>query len=229
MQNLKFSEAFAIMKQNKSFMFLFMAFALMFGFYVALGNLISSIFTPFDLTAHDIAMVGLYLLGSGVVGAILIGTWVDRTGLYKMTMIILGIANIVFLGLLNQTLYHIEESKTLFLVSACLMGFTSVSYIPLSLSFAAELTFPLQPALVNGALVLGGQSAAFVMSIIFAFMLDINIYEEDGTLIPEDVLKHSQADRAWWTIFCFCIISSVSFCLSLFVKEDLRRLRFGKE
>ena len=108
------------------------------------------------MTAHDIAMTGLYLLGSGVVGAMLVATWVDRSNTYKITTIVLGLANVIFLGIMNQTLYHIDEDRTLFLVAACFMGFTSVSYIPLTLSFAAELTFPLQPALVNGALTLGG-------------------------------------------------------------------------
>mmetsp|Transcript_11586 Transcript_11586/g.15695 ORF Transcript_11586/g.15695 Transcript_11586/m.15695 type:complete len:99 (-) Transcript_11586:514-810(-) len=98
------------MKQNTPFMLLVMSFALMFGFYVALGNLISSIFSPFNMEAQEIAMVGLYLLAAGVLGAILIGAFVDRTGFYKMTTLVLGVANMVFLGILNQTLYHIDQS-----------------------------------------------------------------------------------------------------------------------
>ena len=100
-QNLRFCEAFAVMKSNTPFMLLVISFALIFGFYVALGNLISSIFTPFHMEAKEIAMVGLYLLASGIVGAIVVGALVDRTGLYKVTTLILGAANIVFLGILN--------------------------------------------------------------------------------------------------------------------------------
>lgn len=143
-------------------MLIIMSFALMFGFYVALGNLISNIFTPFGMQASEIAMVGLYLLAAGVVGAVSVGAFVDRTGLYKGTTLVLGFANIVFLTILNQTLYHIDDSKTRFYISACFMGFTSVAYIPLSLGFSAELTFPLQPALVNGAMILAGQASAAV-------------------------------------------------------------------
>ena len=131
------------MKENKSFLLIAVAFALTMGFYTAFGNLIGTIFTPFHMTAHDIAMTGLYLLGSGVVGAMLIATWVDRSNTYKMTTIVLGLANVIFLGIMNQTLYHLSEDRTLFLLSACFMGFTSVAYIPLTLAFAAELTFPL--------------------------------------------------------------------------------------
>lgn len=158
----------------------------MFGFYVALGNLISSIFTPFHMQAHEIAMVGLYLLLSGIVGAVLIGAFVDRTGLYKLTTLVLGVANIVFLCIVDQTLYHIDRGSTAFYVAVCFMGFTSVAYIPLSLGFSAELTFPLQPALVNGSMILAGQASAAIQSVLFAFVLDVNAYDKNGIRLPAD-------------------------------------------
>lgn len=139
--------------------------------------------------AQEIAMVGLYLLGSGIVGAIVVGAFVDRTGLYKSTSIVLGVANIFLLCILNQTLYHIEGNETRFYVAVCFMGFTSVAYIPLSLSFSAELTFPLQPALVNGSMILAGQASAAIMSVFFAFVLDVN---EDGKIILPDQLLTKQ-------------------------------------
>jgi len=133
-----------------------MSFALMFGFYVSLGNLISSIFTPFGLSPHDISMLGLYLLLSGIIGAIIVGVIVDRTGFYKLTTFVLSAMNLGFLIIVNQTIYHIDYSYALMVVSLLFMGFSSVSYIPLSFSFAAELTFPLSPSLINGAMLLTG-------------------------------------------------------------------------
>ena len=84
-------------------MLLCLSFALLFGFYVSFGNLISSIFTPFGLTPNEISMVGLYLLVAGILGALVIGAFVDRTGLYKTTTICLCLANIIFLATVNQT------------------------------------------------------------------------------------------------------------------------------
>ena len=68
------------------------------------------------------------------------------------------------------------------------MGFASVSYIPLSLGFAAELTFPLQPALVNGGMLLTGQISAFIQSLLYAFSLDVKTTTRDGEPIPPDQL-----------------------------------------
>ena len=62
----------------------------------------------------------------------------------------------------------------------------------------------------------------------FAFVLDVSIYNKDGTLVQPDLLLTTQQDRAWWTIFGFMCITAVSFLISVFIKEDLRRLRFGQ-
>ena len=83
------------------------------------------------------------MLLSGIVGAVLVGIWVDRTKTFKLTTIVLSIANVAMLILVNQSLYWIDYSKTRFIICICFMGFSSIAYIPLTLGFAAELTFPL--------------------------------------------------------------------------------------
>lgn len=187
-QNLKFSEAFAVMKENKSYMLHMISFSLMFGFYVSYGNLISLLFTPFGFSPSEIANLGLYLLVSGLVGAILTGIWIDRTNTYKITSLVLIAGNVIFLTGITQTVYHAEYSRTLLLLSIILMGFCAVSYIPISLGLASELTFPLQPALVNGTMILLGQASAFIQSIVFALTLDVSLTLPDGTAKPADEL-----------------------------------------
>ena len=118
-------------------------FALVFGFYISMGNLISSMFTPFGLGSREITSLGLYLLSSGVIGAVLIGAWVDRTSTYKLTTLLVLTSSVVMLTITNQTIYYLNENMTLFIVSLILLGFSSVAFIPLTLNFAAEVTFPL--------------------------------------------------------------------------------------
>ena len=142
-QNHNFIEAFRVMKNNTAFMLLTLGFALMFGFYLSLGNLISNLFAPFGFDPREITNIGLYLLVSGIFGAILVGAYVDRTGTYKCTTLSLCVANIIFVTGMNQTLYHLDFSQGLFITCLILCGFSSVAYIPLSLGFGAELTFPL--------------------------------------------------------------------------------------
>ena len=51
-----------------------------------------------------------------------------------------------------------------------LFGFVFIGYFPLGLSFGAELTFPLQPALVNGTQILFGASSAVFFSSLGAYL-----------------------------------------------------------
>lgn len=227
-ENRRFGEVFSVMKENRAFMLLCISFALMFGFYVSLGNLISSIFSPFGLSPSEISLLGLYLLVAGIVGAVVISAFVDRTGTYKMTMIVLSLLNTIFLTAVNQTVYHIDYSYALFLASLILMGFSSVSYIPLCFSFAAEVTFPLQPALINGAMLLAGQLSAFVQSLAFSFCIDVLTTDKDGVPLPDDVLLQKRQDRVWWTLFIMIGITAIALIINLFIKEDLRRLNYDK-
>jgi hypothetical protein len=119
------------------------SFALMFGYYVALSNLLSNFFAPFGFSASEIAELGLYLLGSGVVGAVLVSLWVDRTGTYRMSTIVIIAANTIFLAATSESLYYIKFSYGLFFTMLLLKSFVGVAFIPLALGFAAELTFPL--------------------------------------------------------------------------------------
>ena len=83
------AQSFRVMKENSNFMLLSIAFALTFGSYVGFGNIMSNIIDPYGLTPQDIAQIGLVLLITGVIGAVSIGIWVDRTGMYKCTSVVM--------------------------------------------------------------------------------------------------------------------------------------------
>jgi hypothetical protein len=59
------------------------------------------------------------------------------------------------------------------LASTILLGFSSVSFFPTSLSYGAELTFPLQPALVNSCMNFLGQVSAFILMWFSAYMTEV--------------------------------------------------------
>jgi len=53
--------------------------------------------------------------------------------------------------------------------------------------------------------------------------------DAEGVPVPEDVLLVKQQDRVWWTIFIMIGITAIALLLSFFIKEDLRRLTYGKD
>ena len=104
-------------------------------------------------------------------------------------------------------------------------GLFYMAYIPLCLSFGAELTFPLQPALVNGTFPLAGSASAFIFSTIGGF---ITHKRRRDDLLGEEELLSIEKQRACWVIFIVSVSMFVAFLISLFIDEDLRRLRYGK-
>ena len=108
-----------------------------------------------------------------------------------------------------------------------MMGFSAVSFIPVTLGFGAELTFPLQPALVNGSLMLAGQLLAFFQCLFFAFLMDVNPIGPDGEEIPADEHLLMVQDKVWWTVAAMCMVTSVAFFFAMFIKEDLKRLNYS--
>ena len=74
-----------------------------------------------------------------------------------------------------------------------------------------------------------GQASGFLQSIFFAFTLDVKRVNDDGTPRPEADILLNRQNRVWWTFFAMICVASVSFFVSLFIKEDLKRMNFGKD
>ena len=107
-----------------------------------------------------------------------------------------------------------------------MLGFFCTAYIPLCLSFGAELTFPLEPALVNGTLTLTGSASAFLLSMLGAFMNHEG--KDDDSLSDEELLRVRRL-RTCTVIFILCGSSFIAFGLSFFIDEDLKRLRYSEQ
>lgn len=121
------------------------------GNFFALGNLMSPYFTPFGLTVKQISIVGISNLLSGVFAAILLGAFLDRTRIYKKSLIFLSCASVLgTLSLSYYTLPKANENFPLFLLNSSLLGALLMPAMPLCMSFSTEVTFPMQPSLANG-------------------------------------------------------------------------------
>ena len=60
------------------------------------------------------------------------------------------------------------------MIPVVLLGIGSVSFFPTNLSYGAELTFPLQPAVVNASMNFLGQMTAFITLGLSTLITDID-------------------------------------------------------
>ena len=74
-----------------------------------------------------------------------------------------------------------------------LLGTIEYSYIPLCISYAAELTFPLEPTLVTGTMTMSTYMISFGFSILGAFMIKEG---KDDEHLPVDELNQIKRMRS---------------------------------
>ena len=152
-----------------------------------LGVLASNLFDPYGYSTSELSMICLELLMAGVVGAVFTGAFIDKTLKYKYTMIFLtfGVTCASTMVIVSKTWFL--EYEGLFIGSLIFIGFLGTGYMPLAISYIAEVTFPLSPALVNGTLSLMSSAVAFLLSLLGTFLISEG--KNDYILSPDNLIQ----------------------------------------
>lgn len=187
---------------------------------MAMGTLVSNLFDPFGYDVSELSFICLLLLGAGVFGAIIVGAIIDRTHAYKAAMITLTAMIALSTFMVIATLTYDINNESMFIASLEVLGFVGTGYIPLCLSYAAELTFPMEPALVNGAVMLVGSGASFILSLLGAFLNHTGRHDDE---YEDDELLRIRQWRSKSVIGILFVAALVAFVLAIIIKEDLRR------
>jgi len=140
---------------NKSYLLLCGAYTLLYGVYTSLGAVVAAITEPYGFKSVDNAIFGGIFIFSGVAGSFILGIALDKTSKYKMMIMGTSFGAILFIGLAFFTLPSM--STTLFAINLVFVGFCVIPIIPIGLSFAVELTFPVPEAMSNGMMILPSQ------------------------------------------------------------------------
>ena len=224
-EHLHFSKAFRALKENTNFLLLTLAFALPAGSFTTLGNLLSNLFDPFGYSQSELSFICLQLLLAGVVGTMLFGALIDRTQKFKLSVFFITLTMCVATIITIWLLYYHPENKVGFITMMTLVGFFCTAYIPLCICFGAELTFPLQPALVNGTLGMIASGSGFLLSGLGALLNHEGQYDEQ---FSEEELTMKRRQRACTVMFMLAIAALMAFVINCFIKEDLRRYRYSE-
>ncbi len=115
-----------------------------------------------DFTPDDAGTLGALMLGGGLIGAVVMPIFSDKTH-KRQLFILLGFV-LAIPGLLGVTF---ANSAWLLYVSAFWMGFFLVSANPIGMQYAAEITHPTPEGTSNGLIQLFGQA-----SVIFVTVMD---------------------------------------------------------
>ena len=93
-------------------------------------------------------------------------------------------------------------------VQTLMIGVVIVPIIPVGINFSAELTFPIEPTVVTGTLMMVGQLAGFFLAVIAGPLCSLS---------------------KGYAIGLFAVCGIVASICSLIIQEDLRRINFSKQ
>lgn len=192
---------------------------MLYGVYTSLGAVVAAITAPFGFEPIDNALFGGVFIFFGVLGSFVLGILLDKTQRFKLMINSIAISAVCFilLGLVTLPLNVSKGAKdAIFSVNLAFIGFSVIPIIPISYGFAVELTFPIPEAMSNGMMILPSQ--------IFGALLGFAA----GTICDSTKNAPTPEERQWgpkYTIILFASSAFIGMICSLFVKEELRRLR----
>jgi sugar phosphate permease len=159
--------------RKPNFWVLLFIFFIGLGVFNAVATWIEDIVRPRGFSILQAGTIGGLLIGGGIVGALILPTFSDRSR-KRIPFIILSLAGAI-LGLIGLTY---ATSYWLLLSSAFVLGFFLLSAGPIGFQYGAEIAYPTPEGTSNGLLLLMGQ----ISGIIFILGMDSFKSPETGSM-----------------------------------------------
>ena len=179
------------------------------GSFICFGTDVSFLYgniRPAPFTSGGISLLGGGCIFFGVISAFFVGVILKKT---KKNLLILRFCLFgTCLLMIIQLVFIIEEfPKYYMVIISCLSGVTLVPAVPVLVNFAGEITFPQEPTVITGFMLMVGRIFGFFLALLVAFVAE------------------------QWVIYSFVILDGclmIGALLSLFLKEDLKRSKYGE-
>ena len=164
------------------------------GSFISFAALVSPIFTPLGFSTFEIVLTGTLTTICGLIAAITSGILVKKYHVHRWMLRISCFGTT--LCLLFTFISFPTRNFPLILVNTILLGIFLLPIIPIGLNFSQELTYPIEPSVINGLLMMSAFTCAFFFGLIGSFI--------------------SIAGSVWVTFFlgAFCSVSAI---VSIFI------------
>jgi hypothetical membrane protein len=179
-------------------------FTLVDGTFISFGTCLSTIFAPLGFSTTSCSLLGAGTVVFGVIAAFLAGFILKRT---KKNLLLLRINCFGSTLMLLIGIWVLQSGiHWLVFINIFMAGFIIVPIVPIGLNFASELTFPQEPTVITGFVLMVGCTGGFILGVVNTILANINpIY-------------------AIVLMVCMCGTASL---LSLIIVEDLKRFKFS--
>ncbi|KAG9962672.1 MFS general substrate transporter, partial [Aureobasidium melanogenum] len=216
-KKLDITGSIKLLKSNKAFILVLIAFGVYVGFFNAVSSLINQIFEPYGFTETDAGIAGAILIFVGLGASAAVSPFVDRTKLYLPTIKLL--VPLIAIGYL--ALIFMPETRTTagpYAICA-LLGAASFSLLPCALEYLVEITHPASPEVSSTICWAGGQ----LLGAIFIIVMDALKGGLAGQ--PKDSMKRALIFEA----VISCLAVPCVFALSFLSRDSIGLNRRGAD
>ncbi|NXE33197.1 FLVC2 protein, partial [Ptilorrhoa leucosticta] len=194
--------------RNANFLLLMVTYGLNVGCFYALSTLLNRmVIHHYPGEEVNAGRIGLTIILSGMVGALISGIWLDKTKTYKQTTLVVYIMSLV--GMIIYTFTLSLGHLWVVFVTAGSLGFFMTGYLPLGFEFAAELTYPESEGTSSGLLNVSAQIFGIAFTIGQGQIMD-RFGTKEGNLL-------------------LCSFLFLGTIMTAFIKADLRRQQANLE
>jgi FLVCR family MFS transporter 7 len=217
LEKLNIAASLNLLKKNKAFALVLIAFGVYTGFFNAVSSLINQIFEPYGFTETNAGIAGAILIFVGLGASAVVSPFVDRTKRYLPTIKLL----VPLIAIGYVLLIFMPETRTVAgpFITCAILGAASFSLLPCALEYLVEITYPASPEVSSTICWTGGQ----LLGAIFILLMDAL----KGGLSdqPKDSMKRALIFQA----VVSCTAVPCVFVLSYLGKDSIGLGRRGAE
>jgi FLVCR family MFS transporter 7 len=209
LEKLNITASLNLLKKNKAFALVLVAFGVYTGFFNAVSSLINQIFEPYGFTETNAGIAGAILIFVGLGASAVVSPSVDRTKRYLLTIQLL----VPLIAIGYVLLIFMPETRTVAgpFITCALLGAASFSLLPCALEYLVEITYPASPEVSSTICWTGGQ----LLGAIFILLMDA--LKGGSASQPKDSMKRALIFQA----VVSCVAVPCVFVLSWLGKDSI--------
>ncbi len=163
---------FAEALKNRNYKLLLLAFFCIDGSFVGFGSIIGTVFGTTNLGPGFTSLLCGITVLCGLAASLTTGALIQRFKTFRLMMRLSCIGCLIICGCAVVT-FALRTDSVLISTNTILLGMFIVPIIPISINFSSELTYPIEPTVITGTLLMTGQLGGFIIAVVAGYLCNL--------------------------------------------------------
>jgi FLVCR family feline leukemia virus subgroup C receptor-related protein len=195
--------------KSRNYNLMLLAFFCIDGSFIGFGSVLGTIFGGTVLGTGQTSLLSGTTVLLGLISSFTSGAIVQKRKNFRLMMRLSCFGCLVCFTFAIFTFLRSTDG-VLISINILIMGIFIVPIIPIGINFSSELTFPIEPTVITGTLMMVGQLGGLILALLAGFLSDTG--GSEGIAL------------VWGMFACLGFVGSVC---SIIIKEDLKKTNFN--